>query len=162
MRISLAQINPVVGDVAGNLERMVSTVEECHVYDPDLVVFPELCLTGYPPRDLLERDWFIDRVERAVEEFTKFSKDFGRMAMIFGAPQRTGMTTGRGLYNSALMVQNGKLLHVQHKSLLPNYDVFDEARYFDVARSIEPVLFMGESLGISVCEDAWTDPVLWP
>jgi NAD+ synthase (glutamine-hydrolysing) len=60
------------------------------------------------------------------------------------------------------MVQNGKLLHVQHKSLLPNYDVFDEARYFDVARSIEPVLFMGESLGISVCEDAWTDPVLWP
>ncbi len=162
MRISLAQINPVVGDVAGNLDKMISTVEECNIYDPDLVVFPELCVTGYPPRDLLERDWFIDRVERAVEEFVKFSKDFGRMGIIFGAPRRTGKTMGRGLYNSALMVQDGRIIHVQHKSLLPNYDVFDEARYFDVARSIEPVLFMGESLGISVCEDAWTDPILWP
>lgn len=82
--------------------------------------------------------------------------------MIVGAPQPTGKDVGRGLYNSALLLLGGEVLHVQHKSLLPNYDVFDEARYFDVARSIEPVMFMGESLGLSVCEDAWTDPVLWP
>jgi len=162
MRISLAQINPIVGDVAGNLDKMISTIEECHTYDPDLVVFPELCVTGYPPRDLLEREWFIDRTERAVEELTKVSKDYGKMGLIFGAPQRTGRTSGRGLYNSALLLHGGKVLHVQHKTLLPNYDVFDEVRYFDVARSIEPVMFKGESLGISICEDAWTDPVLWP
>jgi NAD+ synthase (glutamine-hydrolysing) len=161
MRISLAQINPVVGDVRGNLDRMISTIEECHLYDPDLVVFPELCITGYPPRDLLERGWFIEKAMAGIEEFTKFSKDYAKMCIIFGAPQRTGSDMGRGLYNSALMVKAGEVLHVQHKTLLPNYDVFDEGRYFDVARSIEPVSFMGESLGISVCEDAWTDPVLW-
>ena len=162
MRISLAQINPIVGDIAGNLDKMISTIEECHLYDPDLVVFPELCVTGYPPRDLLERDWFIDRAERAVEELTKVSKDYGKMGIIIGAPQRTGRTSGRGLYNSALLLDKGEVVHVQHKTLLPNYDVFDEVRYFDVARSIEPILYKGESLGISICEDAWTDPVLWP
>jgi NAD+ synthase (glutamine-hydrolysing) len=158
----MAQINPIVGDIAGNLDRMVATIEGCNVYDPDLVVFPELCVTGYPPRDLLERDWFIERAEAAVEEMAKVSKDYGRMGIIIGAPQTTGRDTGRGLYNSAILLYRGEVLHVQHKSLLPNYDVFDEVRYFDVARSIEPVLFKGESLGISVCEDAWTDPVLWP
>ncbi len=162
MRISLAQINPIVGDIAGNLDKMISTIEECHLYDPDLVVFPELCVTGYPPRDLLERDWFIDRAERAVEELTKVSKDYPKMGIIIGAPQRTGRTSGRGLYNSALLLDKGEVVHVQHKTLLPNYDVFDEVRYFDVARSIEPILYKGESLGISICEDAWTDPVLWP
>lgn len=162
MRISLAQINPVVGDIAGNLDRMVATIEECHLYDPDLVVFPELCITGYPPRDLLERDWFIEKALAAVEEMTKVSKEYGRMGIIIGAPQTTGREAGRGLHNSAILLHRGEVLHVQHKSLLPNYDVFDEARYFDVARSIEPVMFRGESLGISVCEDAWTDPVLWP
>jgi NAD+ synthase (glutamine-hydrolysing) len=162
MRISLAQINPIVGDVRGNLERMISTVEECHLYDPDLLVFPELCITGYPPRDLLERNWFVERALAAVEEFSKFSKDYPKMAVIFGAPQVTGSEMGRGLYNSAIMLRGGKVLHIQHKTLLPNYDVFDEARYFDVARSIEPAPLHGESLGISVCEDAWTDPVLWP
>ena len=126
------------------------------------MVFPELCVTGYPPRDLLERDWFIDRAERAVEELTKVSKDYGKMGIIIGAPQRTGRTSGRGLYNSALLLDKGEVVHVQHKTLLPNYDVFDEVRYFDVARSIEPILYKGESLGISICEDAWTDPVLWP
>ncbi|MCK5254341.1 MAG: NAD+ synthase, partial [Thermoplasmata archaeon] len=138
MRISLAQINPIVGDIAGNLDKMISTIEECHLYDPDLVVFPELCVTGYPPRDLLERDWFIDRAERAVEELTKVSKDYPKMGIIIGAPQRTGRTSGRGLYNSALLLDKGEVVHVQHKTLLPNYDVFDEVRYFDVARSIEP------------------------
>lgn len=158
----MAQVNPVVGDVTGNVEMMTSTIEECHVYDPDLVVFPELCVTGYPPRDLLERGWFIDRAERAVGELVQVSKDFARMAILFGVPMRTGLETGRGLYNSAVLVQAGEVLHVQHKSLLPNYDVFDEARYFDVASTVEPVDLMGESLGISICEDAWTDPVLWP
>jgi NAD+ synthase (glutamine-hydrolysing) len=162
LRISLAQINPVVGDITGNLDLIVSTIEECHVYDPDLVVFPELCITGYPPRDLLERGWFIKKALDAVEELVKVSREYARMAMLIGAPQLTGKEVGRGLYNSALLLLGGEVLHVQHKSLLPNYDVFDEARYFDVARSIEPVMFMGESLGISVCEDAWTDPVLWP
>ena len=162
MRISLAQLNPVVGDVRGNLERMLATVESCHREGTDLVVLPELCLTGYPPRDLLERRWFIDRVVEGVKEMTAASREWGDTGLVFGAPQRTGRDTGRGLYNSAIMVQGGKVAHVSHKSLLPNYDVFDEARYFDVAPSVEPTPFRGESLGISICEDAWNDPVLWP
>ena len=162
MRISLAQINPVVGDITGNLDLVVSTIEECHQYDPDLVVFPELCITGYPPRDLLERGWFIKKALDAVEELVKVSRDYPRMGMVVGAPQPTGKDVGRGLYNSALLLLGGEVLHAQHKSLLPNYDVFDEVRYFDVAPSVGTVNFRGESLGISVCEDAWTDPVLWP
>jgi NAD+ synthase (glutamine-hydrolysing) len=162
LRVTLAQLNPTIGDIKGNLGKMVSAIEESNTYGPDLVVFSELCVTGYPPRDLLERTWFIDKVLEAIDELAEVSKHYPDLGLVLGAPQPTGKEVGRGLYNSAILLQGGMIEHVQHKSLLPDYDVFDEVRYFDVAPSIDTVMFKGERLGISVCEDAWTDPVLWP
>jgi len=162
MRIAIAQLDPVVGDIEGNLERLIDVTRRCHAQGADLVVFTELYLAGYPPRDLLERRWFIDHVERAVAAVVAASRGFAGTGVLFGAPTRTGKRVGAGLHNSALLVEGGELVAVRHKSLLPTYDVFDEHRYFDPAPTVGPVRWRGEVLGISVCEDAWNDPELWP
>jgi len=162
MKITLAQPNPTIGDFRGNLEKVGEILSRTRRDSPDLVVFPELSMTGYPPRDFLEMGWFLDRVDRAVAEVLRISGDYPDTGIIIGAPRRTGKDTGRGLYNSALLIQDGRLLFSQHKSLLPTYDVFDEARYFDPAPSVEAVPFKDQILGISVCEDAWNDPGLRP
>jgi NAD+ synthase (glutamine-hydrolysing) len=161
LRITIAQLDPVVGDIGGNIKKMVNTMSRCSQESSDLVVFPELFITGYPPRDLLERPWFIRRSQEAVDELTKISKEYPQSGILFGAPLPTGKKTGRGLYNSALLVHQGEILSSQHKSLLPTYDVFDEARYFDPGSENQIVSFKGETLGISICEDAWNDPELW-
>ncbi|ADN36121.1 NAD+ synthetase [Methanolacinia petrolearia DSM 11571] len=162
MRITLVQLDPVVGDIDGNTERIDETLRLCRSDKPDLVVFPELFLTGYPPRDLLERKSFIDRSYRAVKEIMEVSAGFPDTGILFGAPLRTGKETGRGLYNSALLVKDGELPFTQHKSLLPMYDVFDEVRYFDPAPSTGVAALGDTTLGISICEDAWNDPLLFP
>ncbi|MGD9496658.1 MAG: NAD+ synthase [Armatimonadota bacterium] len=162
MRISIAQLDPVVGDIDGNLERLIDVARRCHAQGAELVVFTELYLVGYPPRDLLERRWFVDHVERAVEKLRGASRQFAGTGVLFGAPTRTGSHLGAGLHNSALLIADGELVAVRHKSLLPTYDVFDEHRYFDPAPAIAPVPWRGEVLGISICEDAWNDPELWP
>ena len=162
MRITLAQLDPVVGDIDGNMARIDETLSLCRDEDPDLVVFPELFLTGYPPRDLLERKSFIERSYRAVNDIIEISAGFPGTGILFGAPRRTGNETGRGLYNSALLIKEGELLFTQHKSLLPMYDVFDEVRYFDPALSTCIAALGDSTLGISICEDAWNDPLLFP
>jgi len=162
MKVTIAQPNPIVGDFEGNLEKVEEILFRARGDSPDLVVFPELFLTGYPPRDFLEMGWFLGKVDRAVEQVLTMSEAYPDTGLIIGAPRPTGKETGRGLYNSALLIQDGRLLFTQHKSLLPTYDVFDEARYFDPAPSVEVVEFKDRVLGISVCEDAWNDPGLWP
>lgn len=161
MKIALCQLNPFVGDLTGNTDRLVQTWKEIGNEHPDLIVFPELFLTGYPPQDLLERGWFIKRVEQAVDKILAVSRDFPRSAVIFGAPRATKKASGRGLYNSAFFVYQGRIEFIQHKSLLPTYDVFDEARYFDPAPEIKVFKFKNEILGLSLCEDAWNVPELW-
>ncbi|MCM2272011.1 MAG: NAD+ synthase [candidate division Zixibacteria bacterium] len=160
MKIALAQLNPVVGDIDGNCLRLIETVRHLNGA-VDLVVFSELYLAGYPPRDLLAEPWFLDKVREGIQRIVDESKNFGDTGVLFGAPVRTGDSTGLGLFNSALLAYQGNLLFTQHKSLLPTYDVFDEARYFDEARSIAALPFKHEILGISICEDAWNDPELW-
>jgi NAD+ synthase (glutamine-hydrolysing) len=162
VKVTLAQLNPVVGDIGGNLGKIVNTLSKYSEDSSDLVVFPELFLVGYPPKDLLEKRWFIEQVETSVDELVRISKDFPNTGIIVGAPSSTEKNMGRGLYSSALLVYNGQLLLSQHKSLLPTYDVFDEPRYFDPAQEICTIPFKGETLGISICEDAWNDPELWP
>ncbi len=161
MKVVIAQMNPVVGDISGNAARIKNTVAECAAEPPDLLVFPELFLTGYPPRDLLQRPWFIAQVQEAVAELIQASAQYPQTGILFGAALPTNKSTGRGLYNSALLAYRGQLLGVQHKSLLPTYDVFDEARYFDPAPDVQVIPFKDEKLGISVCEDAWNSPELW-
>jgi NAD+ synthase (glutamine-hydrolysing) len=161
MKITLAQLNPTVGDIRGNLAKVTQTLSQCSKDSPDLVVFPELFLVGYPPRDLLERPSFIARTDEALRELSEVSQKYPQTGIIVGAPQPGQLSTGKGLHNSALLIHQGRLLFTQHKSLLPTYDVFDEARYFDPAADDPVVEFKGQTLGISICEDAWNDPTLW-
>jgi NAD+ synthase (glutamine-hydrolysing) len=162
MKVTLAQLNPTVGDIRGNLAKVEQTLSLCSKDSPDLVIFPELFLVGYPPRDLLERPSFISRTEAAIEELLKISQNFGQRGIIVGAPQPSQKPTGKGLHNSALIIYQGGLLFTHHKSLLPTYDVFDEPRYFEPGIEDSVVKFKDSILGISVCEDAWNDPALWP
>jgi NAD+ synthase (glutamine-hydrolysing) len=162
MRVTLAQLNCTIGDIAGNLAKMVEVLSGCRKDESDLVVFPELFLVGYTPRDLLERPIFIEQTHRAIGELCRVSRQYPETGIIFGAPLPSGNSTGKGLHNSALLVLGGEVLLRQHKSLLPTYDVFDEARYFDPVAENRVVSFKGETLGISICEDAWNDPALWP
>lgn len=161
MRITVAQLDPIVGDIRGNLAK-IAHVLEAHCQDaPDLVVFPELFLVGYPPKDLLERDWFILKVQAAIEELKQLSANYPQTGILFGAPLPTGRANGKGLHNAAVLLYRGQLRAKVAKCLLPTYDVFDEARYFDPADQIQVVPFKGEKLGVHICEDAWTDPTLW-
>ena len=162
MKITLAQLNPTIGDIQGNLAKVAKTMSECSKDSPDLVIFPELFLVGYPPRDLLERPSFIARTQGAIEELLRISQNYGQTGIIVGAPQPNQQSTGKGIHNSALLLYQGELLFTHHKSLLPTYDVFDEPRYFEPGTEDSVVKFKDTILGISVCEDAWNDPALWP
>jgi NAD+ synthase (glutamine-hydrolysing) len=162
MKMTLAQLNCTIGDIEGNLAKMVEAFSRCARKASDLVVFPELFLVGYTPRDLLERPFFIEKTHRAIEEICRVSGRYPETGIVFGAPLPSQDSTGKGLHNSALLVSGGEVLLRQHKSLLPTYDVFDEARYFDPVAENRVVSFKGETLGISICEDAWNDPALWP
>jgi NAD+ synthase (glutamine-hydrolysing) len=162
MKIAAAQLNPTVGDLSGNLKKLTDTVKRAASEGAQLVVFPELYITGYPPKDLLEREGFIAQAEKAVQRVRSFSVDFPGLGILFGSPLRDRKNRGRRTFNAAVLVSDGTIVGVQHKSLLPTYDVFDETRYFDHAQATNVITFKGERLGISICEDAWNDPVFWP
>jgi NAD+ synthase (glutamine-hydrolysing) len=161
MLVTLAQINPTIGDFRGNLQKIQTVLQKAGADGAHLLVLPELFLTGYPPRDLLERQWFIDQTQAAIQEVVALSGRYPEVGIVLGAPQPNPQPTGKGLFNSALLIHAGKVLFQQNKSLLPTYDVFDEARYFEPASTIATVPFGGEVLGITICEDAWTDPHQW-
>ncbi len=162
MKVTLAQLNPVVGDIDGNIEKVKEALERSTIDQTDLIVFPELFIVGYPPKDLLEKGWFIQKVDQAINKLTQISLEYPETGLIVGAPLPTGQDRGKGLANAAVLIYRGEVLLVQQKSLLPTYDVFDEARHFDPASEIEIISFKGEQLGISICEDAWNDPDFWP
>lgn len=161
MKIAIAQINPTVGDIDGNFSLMATAISKAYQSLPDLIVFSELCLIGYPPKDLLERDWFIQKALEKIEELKRISNNYPEMGILFGAPTQNTEDTGKKLFNSAILIHQGEVIFEQHKSLLPTYDVFDEARYFEPANAINTVTFKDEVLGISICEDAWNDPEMW-
>jgi NAD+ synthase (glutamine-hydrolysing) len=158
MKIALCQINPVIGDIEGNKikikEGYLKGVED----KVDLVIFPELSICGYPPLDLVEKQEFRDKVKEATVELAQLSRDVG---IVFGSIVEEFESVGRGVYNSAVLCYNGKIQFVQYKTLLPNYDVFDEVRYFEAAKKNDIHEFKGEKLGISICEDIWNDADYW-
>jgi len=161
MRIALVQINTVVGDIDGNVSRILESVERSRKHDADLVVFHELCVSGYPPRDLLERTPFVLQCEAGLERLRAASSGFPGTGIIVGVPLRSPSPTGKGVSNSAVMLHEGRVIHRHDKLLLPTYDVFDEARYFEPADTCRPFEFGGETIGLSICEDAWNDPLLF-
>jgi NAD+ synthase (glutamine-hydrolysing) len=160
MKVTLAQLNPTVGDTTGNVRKIAEVIGNLPP-DTDLVIFSELYITGYPPRDLLERPAFIARSQAALQEVAALSARHPHLGLLVGAPRPTGMTRGKGLYNSAILFYQGQAVFQRDKSLLPAYDVFDETRYFDQAAVIDVVSFKGENLGISICEDAWSQEENW-
>ena len=159
MKIALAQINTTVGDIQGNRDRAIRVIEQAKVLQADLVVFPELCLTGYPPRDLLGLHGFVDSNLKALEEIASRTDSLG---VVIGFLDPNKKNEGRDFHNAAALLSEGKIQAVVHKTLLPTYDVFDEDRYFEPSDSVRLVPFMGRTLGISICEDAWNAEDFWP
>lgn len=157
MKITICQLNPTIGDIHGNLLKLRSALSFSRKDSPDLVVFSELFLSGYPPYDFLQRAHFVKATRDAVEKIVAESRKYPQTGILFGAVQATGKDWGTGLYNSALLVHCGKILASRHKSLLSTYDLFDEARYFDPAPFVQVVRFKDEILGISISEDAGND-----
>ncbi len=152
MKIALAQLNPTVGDLAGNVELVRSAAEQSRQAGADLLITSELLISGYPPKDLLLREGFVHACDVAVDQLAG-SIDPG-IAVIVGHPTHHGVPAER-IANAASLLQAGRLIHTVHKSLLPNYDVFDEQRYFRPADCVAPIDFQGRRLGIHICEDAW-------
>ncbi len=158
MKIALAQINQTIGDFQRNTEKICSYLERARNQGADLIVFPELAVTGYPPKDFLDIPAFIDENLKALNEIT--SRVSGISAIV-GFVDRNKRRHGKLVHNTAAFIQDQKIISIHHKSLLPTYDVFDECRYFEPAYTISPVKFMDCTLGISICEDIWNDEEFW-
>ena len=170
MRIGLAQINTIVGDLTGNRQRILASYRDLVARGAELVLFPELAVCGYPPRDLLFKKRFVADVERAMHEI---AHEIGEVPALIGFAETNTTGVGRPAYNSGAFCHRGKIVKVARKCLLPTYDVFDEDRYFEPALEPTIVEFNGQRLGITICEDIWThelvstrrlyhlDPVKW-
>jgi NAD+ synthase (glutamine-hydrolysing) len=159
MRIALAQINTTVGAIARNADLVLSTLKDAAEGGADLVVFPELTLTGYPPLDLLDRPSFIKHNLQQLHRVAAEAADLP--AAIIGFVDRDNSCEGTGLFNAAALISQGKVQEIRHKSLLPTYDVFDEMRYFDAAYDNPVIEFNNIRIGLSICEDIWNDALFW-
>ncbi len=161
MKIGLCQLNPLTGDIEGNKKKVLQELQRSKSEACELLVFPELFLQGYPPRDLLENKWFIEEALNAVQEICKESEKYLDTGILLGVAIPDNLKNGRGLYNSAVLIYQGKIIFHQNKTLLPTYDIFDESRYFDPSPNVSLIDFRGEKLGITICEDAWNDEEMW-
>jgi NAD+ synthase/NAD+ synthase (glutamine-hydrolysing) len=160
MRIAIAQTNSTVGDLRGNADRMIRFSERAAEAHADVVVFPELSLPGYPPRDLLEKRSFLERTEA---ELGRLSLETGalNLTVICGTVTCSDAATGNLIYNDAAVLRGGNVIFRQNKMLLPTYDVFDEARYFEAADAQSPLPLDGVNVALTICEDAWNDKQYW-
>ena len=158
MRIAIAQLDYTIGAFEANLEAMTGAVEGARREEADLVIFTELATTGYPPGDLLERWDFVDRNLAQLDLVAHLSDD--DLGILVGFVDRNETGTGKGLHNAVALCHRGKVVDRYRKCLLPTYDVFDEARYFESGADARPLRFKGVRIGVSVCEDVWADPDL--
>jgi NAD+ synthase/NAD+ synthase (glutamine-hydrolysing) len=154
MKVYIGQINSTVGAVSGNAGLIRRAYDEGVRAGADVVLVPELAVTGYPPRDLLDRPYFI---ERALEVRDSLVAMTGDVTLVFGCPVRSAQWCGKPLQNAAIVARNGKVLLEQKKMLLPTYDVFDELRYFEPGKEVHLVEIAGVRVGVSICEDFWFD-----
>lgn len=153
MRIALAQINSTIGDFAGNVGRIVAAAQDAQARGAGLVVCPELSVCGYPPMDLLDHRSFVDANRRALDRLRRRLPSGLGVVVGHVAPNPAG--AGKALHNAASLLADGAVIGTQAKTLLPTYDVFDEARYFEPAAECRPVPFAGERIGLTICEDIW-------
>ena len=161
VKIALAQINPTVGDFTGNLQKILDGSRRAAEMGARLTVFPELCVCGYPPADLLDKPSFLARSVTAIEELCAETANL-TTAVLVGVALPAPAGSGKRAVNAAVLMDKGQVLLEQHKMLLPFYDVFDEQRYFEPATSQRVVELDGRRLAITICEDAWNDKNFWP
>ena len=161
MRIALAQINPTIGDFSGNTRKIRDFYERAAEQGAELVIFPELAICGYMPGDFLEKGSFLKRCESALLEVAALTAGEGKPAVLVGSPLKCETVAGKRARNVAALLDGGEVKFLQQKALLPFYDVFDEQRYFEPARSQTLTLVKGRPVAITVCEDAWNDKMFW-
>lgn len=152
MKIALAQLNYHIGNFESNTQKIIDHINLAKTRGADLVVFAELAVCGYPPRDFLEFEEFIDLCEAAAQQIASHCRD---IACIIGLPVKNEQVAGKDLFNAAYFIEEGKVKAVTKKALLPNYDVFDEYRYFEPATSFECIDFKGQRIALTICEDLW-------
>ena len=160
MKIVLGQINSTVGDLPGNVRLMVDAARQAAAHKADVIAFPELSLTGYPPRDLVEKESFLARTAQSLDELAAATADL-HLAIIAGYVSRSRVATGKQAVNSAAVLERGKIVFQQDKMLLPTYDVFDEGRYFLPADQQTICTLGGTRVAVTICEDAWNDKQFW-
>ena len=159
MKIALGQINPTVGDFSGNAAKHIDFARRAQAAGAGLILFPELSVCGYPPRDLVERSSFVTRNRETAELIATETRG---ISVICGLVTPAESDTGKSAMNSAALLQDGKIAFLQSKMLLPTYDVFDEMRNFAPAKSQNLFPFCGNQMALTICEDAWNDKLFWP
>jgi NAD+ synthase (glutamine-hydrolysing) len=157
MRIGIAQINTTVGDIPGNTDRIIEAYQQLCQDGAELVVFPELIITGYPPRDLLFKRRFVPDNEAALLEIARHTEN---IPILLGFVETNSAKHGRNFFNAAAWCRGGQVYKVFRKTLLPSYDVFDEDRYFEPADAPECIEYKGCKIGVTICEDIWTHPIV--
>src|SRR5258708_4392265 len=156
MRVGFAQLNPTVGDLRGNFEKILQSYERLAAAGAELIVTPELAITGYPPQYLVFKSRL---VPEPLEILDQLHRHVGKAALLVGFVDRNE-GRGRPFHNAAALLAPGEPIHKAHKSLLPTYDVFDEDRYFQPAARVEPFDLNGKKIGVTICEDIWTEHYL--
>ncbi len=159
MKIALGQINPTVGDFSGNAAKMIEFSRRAQASGASLILFPELAVCGYPPRDLVERPSFVARNRETAEQIAEATRG---MKVICGLVTPAQSETGKSVMNSAALLQEGKIAFLQSKMLLPTYDVFDEMRNFAPAKGQSLFSLNNDHVALTICEDAWNDKLFWP
>lgn len=152
MKIALAQLNYHIGNFEYNFQKIANAVNTAREQGADIVAFGELSVCGYPPRDFLEFSDFVERCEAVVHQICELATD---IAIIVGCPMPNPKPEGKDLFNAAYFIANQKVQHIAHKALLPNYDIFDEYRYFEPAKNFEILEYKGYKIALTICEDIW-------
>jgi NAD+ synthase (glutamine-hydrolysing) len=158
VRIALGQINTTVGDFAGNSAKIIDCSQRAKNLEADLILFPELSICGYPPRDLVERPWFVEHNRRTAEAIARETQG---IAVICGLVTPANSATGKSVLNSAVLLRDGRIACTQSKRLLPSYDVFDEMRNFAPADKQHLMALDNKRIALTICEDAWNDKHFW-
>src|ERR1043165_548600 len=152
MKIALAQQNYHIGNFEANTRKIIEAIQWAKTQQADLVVFSELCVCGYPPRDFLEFNDFIFKCYEAIDKIKKYADDIG---VLIGSPAKNPQPEGKDLFNAVFLLYEKQVMAEIHKTLLPNYDIFDEYRYFEPAFEWQVVEFKGKKLAITIGEDIW-------